>query len=257
MPPLTDLTRVRALLDQDRAWSAYAIGDLDAQHAPSCSWYSPADGSPALLLVYRGFTLPILFAIGDEAAVAALVSEIDAPEVSLHVRGDVLEAISPVYAATSSHAMWRMVVDAPSFRAADDGEVVTLDESDLPDVAALYDDGYRHGEGPTFFQPFMLRQGTFHGVREGRDLVAVAGTHLFSAALGVCTIGNVYTRRDRRGRGLAGRVTSAVVRQALVHSIPTIVLNVGQNNNVARRVYERLGFRTHCEFFEGEASCRR
>jgi ribosomal protein S18 acetylase RimI-like enzyme len=253
MPPLTNLTRVRALLDQDRAWSAYAIGDLDAEHAPHCSWYSPADSSPALALVYRGFAPPILFAIGSAPAVAGLLGEIDAPEVSLHVRRDALEAMSSVYAVTSRRAMWRMVVEASSFRAADDGEVAALGESDLSDVAALYDDGDRLGESPTFFHPFMLRQGSFHGVREGRDLVAVAGTHLFSAELGVCTIGNVYTRRDRRGRGLAARVTSAVVRHALAHAIPTIVLNVTQDNDVARRVYERLGFRTHCEFFEGEA----
>ena len=253
MPPITDLTRVRALLDQDAAWSAYAIGDLDAAHAPHCSWHALPDGSSALLLLYRGFTPPILFAIGDPASVAMLLREIDAPEVSLHVRGDVLAAMSSIYLPTDSRAMWRMAVDASSFRTADADGVVALDESDLPDVTALYEDGHRHGEGPTFFHPFMLRQGSFRGIREGRDLVAIAGTHLFSPELGVCTIGNVYTRRDRRGRRLAARVTSAVVQHAIALAIPTIVLNVGQGNDGARRVYERLGFRTHCEFFEGEA----
>ena len=87
--------------------------------------------------------------------------------------------------------------------------------------------------------------------------MAVAGAHLFSPALGVCTIGNVYTRRDCRRRGLAARATSAVVRHALAASIPTIVLNVSQANDAARRVYERLGFHVHCAFVEGEAALAR
>ena len=102
----------------------------------------------------------------------------------------------------------------------------------------------------------MVRQGTFRGVREGAALIAVAGTHLFSRELGICTIGNVYTRRDRRGRGLGARVTSAVVQHAIAQAIPTIVLNVSQGNSGARRVYERLGFHCYCEFFEGEAEKR-
>ena len=71
--------------------------------------------------------------------------------------------------------------------------------------------------------------------------------------LGVCTVGNVYTRRDRRRRGLAARVTSGVVQHAIAEAVPTIVLNVSRDNDAARRVYERLGFHCHCEFFEGEA----
>jgi ribosomal protein S18 acetylase RimI-like enzyme len=49
-------------------------------------------------------------------------------------------------------------------------------------------------------------------------------------------------------------VTSAVVQHAIDREIPTIVLNVSQENDGARRVYESLGFRRYCEFFEGE--CR-
>ena len=100
----------------------------------------------------------------------------------------------------------------------------------------------------------MLRQGTFRGMREGADLIAVAGTHLFSRDLGVCAIGNVYTRRDRRRQGHGARVTSAVVQHAISHGVPTIVLNVGHGNAGARRVYEQLGFHCHCGFLEGEAS---
>jgi ribosomal protein S18 acetylase RimI-like enzyme len=254
MPRLTDLVRVRTLLDRDRAWAAYAIGDLSPEHQPHCEWHAPADDSPALLLLYRGFAPPILFAMGDAPAVGRLIQEVDADTLSMHVRGDALTALSPEYVPTDIRPMCRMAVEPASFRPAPSGDVVALDESHLAELMTLYEDGRRHDEGPTFFHRSMLRQGTFRGVRRGSELVAVAGTHLFSADLGVCTIGNVYTRRDHRRQGLAARVTSEVVRHALSHAIPTIVLNVGQDNAAAHAVYERLGFRRYCEFFEGEAS---
>ena len=150
--------------------------------------------------------------------------------------------------------MWRMALDTGSFQPASLTDVVPLGEPDLGAIAALYEEGRPHGEGPTFFAPWMLNQGTFQGIWEATDLIAVAGTHLFSPELGVCTIGNVYTRRDRRRLGLGARVASAVVEHAISLEISTIVLNVSQGNPSARRVYERLGFRCHCEFFEGEAT---
>ena len=55
-------------------------------------------------------------------------------------------------------------------------------------------------------------------------LVAVAGTHLLAPEEGAAAIGNIYTRRDRRGRGLGRAVTSAVL--ADLAGIETVGLNV-------------------------------
>ena len=99
MPRLTDLSRVRALLDRDRAWAAYAIGDLAPEFVTDCSWYTPADGAPALVLLYRGFDPPILFAMGNSRDLAALFAEIEAPSVSLHVQPKALAALSGPYHA--------------------------------------------------------------------------------------------------------------------------------------------------------------
>jgi predicted GNAT family acetyltransferase len=253
MPRITDSTRVHSVLNLDRAWAAYAIGDLAPEFASDCSWYAPDDGSPALLLLYRGFDPPIAFAMGEASQLAPLFGEMDASKVSLHVRSDAITALLPAYRPTQTREMWRMVVDPASFRSVTTDAVVALDESDLAAISALYEDGRQHDETPTFFYPWMLRQGTFRGIREGSDLIAVAGTHLYSQELGVCAVGNVYTRRDRRRQGLGARVTSAVVEHAMSHAIPTIVLNVGQRNRGARRLYEQLGFRGHCDFLEGEA----
>lgn len=251
---LTNLAIVRALLDRDRDWAAYAIGDLAPGYIEHCKWHAPDTGAPALLLLYGGFDPPITFAMGDPRDLGALFREITAPHISLHVRPDALEAMEHVYVPTGTRRMQRMVLRPQAFRPAPFDDVRALGTDDLEAITALYDDGHRRGDGPTFFDAAMLRQGTFHGLWEGTDLVSIAGTHLYSPELGVCAIGNVYTRADRRGRGLAARVTSAVVALALGQGVSTIVLNVGGDNTAAQRVYERLGFERYCEFLEGEAT---
>lgn len=255
MPLTTDLQRIRTALDRDRTWSAYAIGDLAAERLPHCSWYAAAAHPDTLVLLYRGFTPPILFATGDPAILSQLLTELDASTMSLHLLPEAVDALAPAYTATDLQPMWRMTVSAATFRPADaDDDVTALDPSNAGAIAALFADARESGEEPPFYSPSMLAEGAFRGIWEGPDLVAVAGTHLFSSVLGVCTIGNIYTRRDRRRRGLASRATSAVVRHALAASVPTIVLNVSQANDAARRVYEQLGFRVHCAFVEGEAA---
>jgi ribosomal protein S18 acetylase RimI-like enzyme len=254
VPLTSDLQRIRTALERDRTWSAYAIGDLDPERLPDCSWYAPAVDPDTLVLLYRGFMPPILFATGDPDLLSLVFAELDAPTVSLHMLPEAVDALPPAYTATDTNPMWRMTVSAASFRpAAGDDEVAALDLSHAAAVAALFADARAGDEEPPYYEPAMLAEGAFRGIWEGADLVAVAGAHLFSPALGICTIGNVYTRRDRRRRRLAARVTSAVVQHALAASIPTIVLNVSQANDAARRLYEQLGFRVHCAFVEGEA----
>ena len=176
------------------------------------------------------------------------------PEIALHVRPDAVEAMAGAYTPTSTRWMRRMVLRPERFTPAPQEDVEVIGEDMLAAVSALYEDGRRKGDGPTFFHPEMLRQQTFRGVWENGALVAAAGTHLYSPNLGVCAIGNVYTRTDCRGRGLGARVTSAVAAGAVSTRIPTIVLNVGHDNAAARRVYERLGFEAYCDFLEGEAT---
>jgi GNAT superfamily N-acetyltransferase len=256
VPRVMDNAVVRAVLDRDRDWAAYAIGDLSPGFAEHCDWFVTDQSADALVLLYRGFDPPILFAMGDAHQVRALVEEANAPQVLLHVRPDVLDALAHTYDVSKTYQMLRMSLDLTNFRPIAHDDVSSIGEQDLDAVQALYDDGHQHGEGPTFFTATMLRQESFRGVWEGGKLVAIAGTHLFSAGLKVAAVGNVYTRRDRRGRGLAARVTSAVVENAIARGVTTTVLNVAPPNEGARRVYERLGFETYCRFVEGPAQRR-
>jgi hypothetical protein len=82
-------------------------------------------------------------------------------------------------------------------------------------------------------------------------LPARARYSLIAACL--AAIGNVYTRRDRRGLGFGTQVTAAVTAALLRLRLRTVALNVEQNNDTAIRIYERLGFRRYCEYREGVA----
>ncbi|HAL61254.1 MAG TPA: hypothetical protein DCP08_02480, partial [Chloroflexi bacterium] len=103
------------------------------------------------------------------------------------------------------------------------------------------------GEG--VFAPYQLDSGVYYGVEVGGELVSAAGTHLVSPTYQIAAVGNIFTHPSHRGQGYATACTSAVVEELLSRSLE-IVLNVAQSNEVALRLYKRLGFREYCPFIE-------
>ena len=203
---------------------------------------------PDLTLVVRDYGTAILFAMGPGSVREAL--ECVSGPVHLQVQRAALDEVARHAAVSSSRLMWRMTWTG--------GRLATpypltsrLGVDDVPALQALYADGESSGESPDFFFPSMVANGVFHGVHEGRALVAAAGTHLLARGEGIAAIGNVYTRRDRRGRGLGRLATSAVLGE--LAGIETIGLNVRADNDAALHLYESLGFARHCQFYEGLA----
>jgi GNAT superfamily N-acetyltransferase len=259
MPRLTDRTRIRALLETDRRWAVYALGDMRPGYFEDSTWFTPADGAPAIALLYHAFSVPVLLTVGGAGHIRPLLGEIEEAvgntrEMYLSVRPDVKALLAERYEIKWAKLMHRMVLEPEQFRPDTTDAAVRIGPADLDTLQALYADGAPTGESPDFFAPTMVRDGVYYGVREGKELVAAAGTHVLVPEEGVCGIGNIYTRRDRRRRGLAACVTGAVVADVLGRRVPTVALNVWENNAVARRVYERLGFRHYCDFYEGLAA---
>jgi len=254
VPRITDPAEIRAILETDRAWAVYALGDLAPGFFEHSEWRR-APNAPALILLYRAFETPVLFALGSPELVRGLLDEIHSErEMYLSIRPEILPLVKARYAVRHETAMWRMVLDPAHFHPAPMEGVARLGLADLPALQQLYADGQSTGEVPDFFFPSMIEQGAFFGIWEGRQLVAAAGTHLVAPSEGVGAVGNVYTRRDRRGRGLASRVTGAVAAELLRLGLRTVALNVNQRNAAAIRVYEQLGFARYCAFYEGVAA---
>lgn len=137
---------------------------------------------------------------------------------------------------------WTIGADLPgvqmvdvSLRKRPDPEAMRLTRDDVPEILDLVE---RTRPGP--FRPGTIELGTYLGIRHQGRLVAMAGERLHPP--GWTEISAVCTDPEFRGRGLAGRLVSAVGagiaargEQALLHAWAG---NVG-----AIRLYSALGFR--------------
>jgi ribosomal protein S18 acetylase RimI-like enzyme len=243
MPRITDKNDIRAILRRDPAWCVYALGDLSPQMFAKTQWFTPD-----LTLVLHDYGTSILFAMGADSIGEAL-DHVSWP-VHLQVQSDALAEVARHATVANVKHMARMTWTGRSTRVS--SRVTRLGATDLPALERLYADGEPTGESPDFFYGAMVTDGVFFGVYKREDLIAAAGTHLVSREESAAAIGNVYVRRDRRGRGLGRAVTAAVLHE--LAGIETIGLNVRADNRAAIHLYESLGFERYCEFYEALAN---
>lgn len=94
-------------------------------------------------------------------------------------------------------------------------------------------------------------ESTFQGLLRRRDaeLVvadadgAVAGYTVFWCVLDQAELGNVAVAAEWRGRGLGALLVADVMSRAARRGVREVFLEVRPSNDVARRLYERFGFR--------------
>lgn len=103
-----------------------------------------------------------------------------------------------------------------------------------------------HKGGMRFFTKSELENCPFLGVKEGEDFVSVGGYHFYDIKL--VELGNIVTRDDRRGRGLAKHVTSELTHLGKKVS-SDVYLGVLADNLSAVRVYESLGYVITADLF--------
>ncbi|MGC4790304.1 GNAT family N-acetyltransferase [Micromonospora sp. DT178] len=243
-----DRSVLAALLGRDPVLHAYQLGDLDDFFWPYTSWFR-RDEEVALL--YHGADPPTLLAFAAPARVerlAALLRQL-APVLPARLWAHLSPGLEPGLAGA-----FRMDAAGPHHRMAltDPARLDTvtpagtvLDAADLPALRRLYDVAYPGN----WFDPRMLDTGQYVGVRDGGELVAVAGVHVFSPAYRVAALGNVTTHPRLRGRGLAGAVVAALCRRLREH-VTHVTLNVKADNAAALRLYGRLGFTRVADYGE-------
>lgn len=237
----------------------YSIGDLDDFFWPRTRWLVTRDGEAidALALLYTGQSLPTLLALTDDlnrmmALLHRFVKQL--PDACYaHLSPGVEGVLAQWYELTAHGEHLKMRLSATDrLRETSSEGAFPLKCSDLPEVEAFYKRSYPGN----WFDPRMLETGQYHGLREDRQLVSVAGIHVYSPEYRVAALGNIATRSDYRGRGLARRVTAAVCR-SLLNQVDHIGLNVKADNVAAIRCYERLGFESHATYGEFSLSRRR
>ncbi len=244
---LSEKADILPILERDRLYAAYAIGDLVTDVSALCRFTVAENGSGpcALTMSFEVFHPPALFVMGDVAGVRSILVDSATPsDVHFTMRPEHLQAASAEFQLAELRRMYRMCVTKESFHSV---AVKTrrLHAADLGALNNLYAWG-----GMDFFASYQLDQGVYHVVEIDGKMVAAAGTHIVAPDYGIAAVGNVYTQPDYRNRGYATACTGAVTQDLLEIGCRWVVLNVRQNNAPAVSAYTKLGYAVHCPFFE-------
>lgn len=248
---------LRTYLSRDPLASAYMLGDLDLPYAEHGRWYGlpdTEDGVRALLLLYEGLSMPAVLTSGDADEVEALLGA-TRPRLPrrfyAHIRDNHRRPLEVFYELRDVKRMVRMGLRRADYVAfGDPSGTEPLSHRDTGPMMALY----AHYPD-NFFDPALLDTGLYFGLREGDELLSVAGIHVLSERNDVAAIGNIVTHREHRGRGLASRCVRRLLDE-LFDRVEIVALNVEADNSSALACYRKFGFATHYAFFEGSATLR-
>jgi hypothetical protein len=244
--PTSDRALLRAFLERDRLFAAYAICDLDDREFNRTRWGGAFDGDRllALAMEYVGFAPQPLFVMGEPDGVTAVLRDVIRPRAAyLATLPANLAAAGRIYRIAAGPQMVRMWVDRAGFRPAP-GASARLLPSEIGDLNRLYNLGFT-----TWLPAEAVANGVYYGIRLGGRLVAAAGTHVISPEARLAVVGNVMTHDSQRNRGFAKITTSAVTAE-LLRSCDRVVLNVRADNPPAIAAYLALGYREHVRFEE-------
>lgn len=250
--PVRDKDELRSMLEPQRAYAAYAIGQLQPYlFQRSAWWLSRGVGGQALLLHSSGGLGNALFAQGTVDALEAALRLHPGPRYTfLTCELHHLETVRRHFELPDHNPVLRMLVTRETFCDAT-GATQRLSGRDVRDINRLY----RSDGTPAFYTAENIDDAIYHGVVERGRLVAVAGTHVISYPDSIAVAGNVFVHPRYRGRGLSRLVTGAVTRD-LLQGCREVVLSVDPGNMPAVRSYEGLGYREVGRLIEGAATRR-
>ena len=246
-----DKQRLLDHFKKDPVLFAYHIGDLDEFFFPHCQFpsiYSSTARIEDTVLIYTGGKVPVVVAFGLTARFEGLLREVreffPVPFYG-HFQTSLRPVLSETFKEKSLGTLCRMKIGM--FKpAAVTSEIIRLGHEHEKELEMFYNAAYPD----TYFTTRMLETGKYFGIRDGKNLVAVTGVHVYSKEYKVAALGNIATHPKYRGKGLATQVTGHLC-QELVDEGLMVCLNVKKDNLPAIACYERLGFEKAFEYEEG------
>lgn len=246
-------------LFEDRIKAAYHLALLDEPYSERVEWFYHRDAqgcADAAAAFYDVGRPKILFVLGDADGLEECLSGVELPEITYAAYfPEHAAAVHETYCVPHPREMQRMVLGRDAFRAGaarhtSRTDAVVLRNAHLAMLEELFssEPGFRS-------DPYQYACGRYLGILDGGQLLAAAGTHFVSEENSFAMMGNVITRPGHRRLGLATRVAAGLLSR-LFDRVETVCLNVGSNNTAAVRMYESLGFSTHCVYYEGVGSLR-
>jgi len=249
---LTDYARIAEYLRQDVGLHLYSLGDLDPFYRPFTTWYGTQAGNrlTALALLYDGEQPPVLLGLHREPkALRGLIQQLlpELPQVFYaHLSPGLETVFANSHRLTSHGKHLKMSLRDPStLEHINTSGTFRLTPGDADRLIAFYQESYPGN----WFNPRMLETGQYFGIERRGKLVCAAGVHVYSPAYRVAALGNIATRPDLRGQGLATRVTARCCR-SLLPKVDHVGLNLLAENDPARACYRGLGFEKIADYGE-------
>ena len=247
---LAERGSIRALLEPEGAYAAYALAQLAPPLLADSEWWSASDptGARALVLHSRGGLGRAMVTVGDAAALDVVLGLHPGPRFCFaSFRPEHKEVLQRHFMLARNQLMVRMSVTKETFKPVA-GEAIRLSGRDIGRINRLY---VAEG-GPASYSSRHIDQGVYYGVIQDDRLVSIAGTHANSPGERVAVVGNVFTHPRYRGLGLATIATSAVTGTLLRHC-DLVALTVEASNVPALAVYGKLGYGQVCTLYETPA----
>jgi [ribosomal protein S18]-alanine N-acetyltransferase len=118
--------------------------------------------------------------------------------------------------------------------------VETASAHDARRLAQLHGESFHRGWGEGEFESMLSERNTLvHRLKVGRQLVGFAVSRM---AADEAEILSIAVAVSHRGRGLSRNLLLTHLGHLAGHGVRTIFLEVEENNQPARRLYERAGF---------------
>lgn len=111
---------------------------------------------------------------------------------------------------------------------------------DAPQLAQLHGESFHRGWGEGEFEAMLTEHNTLvHRLRIGRKTIGFAVSRV---AANEAEILSIAVAADHRGRGLSRNLVLTHLGHLAARGVHTVFLEVEENNQPARRLYERAGF---------------
>ena len=122
----------------------------------------------------------------------------------------------------------------------DAAQIEPATSRDAPKLAQLHGASFHRGWGEGEFEGMLSERNTLvHRLRVGRKIVGFAVSRM---AADEAEILSIAVAASHRGRGLSRNLLLTHLGHLAGHGVRTVFLEVEENNQPARRLYERAGF---------------
>lgn len=242
---LHDKKQIETFFRQNTFLHLYEIGDLDNFFWGHTTWYALTEAQQInqIALLYTGAFLPVLIGLTEESIdsmqeLLRSIIHILPKKFYAHLSKDLLAIFIDEYQIQPHAIHYKMGLSNPScLQNFDTSNVVPLSVANTTEIEQLY----RLSYPDNWFELRMLETDNYFGIKQDKNLVSVAGVHVYSQQYKVAALGNITTHPQFRGRGLA-KVVCAKLCQELLQTVTHIGLNVKVDNASAIACYSQLGF---------------